>query len=412
LGGNGATTLVGATTVDLGATGAISLNSSGGAINVGNENNAQSINIGTGASARTIKLGNATNVTTEVELNAITVDINAGTEGIKLDAGGASNFTTSSGALTLNGASGVAILGSLTANSTANISNTLTLSKTSGNGLDITANALINGILEVAGDTTLTGDVTFGAGFSVSSDITVDGVTVGKGNNGVLTNSAFGIDALANATSTGTLNTAIGYKTLEFNTSGDHNTAIGYQAGRSFSLQTSSYNTFIGCDTTASEAVSNSTAIGHAATITASNQIMLGTASETVTIPGSLSIAGTTVTATAAELNTYILNVALDNISATSTCFVVVPKAGTISKISSIIDGTTADADAVITANVNGGTNIPEQITIANGSAATAIDTCTPTDNNTVTAGQYIKLTTNGGSTNTVKAVFTIEITY
>jgi len=36
----------------------------------------------------------------------------------------------------------------------------------------------------------------------------------------------------------------------------------------------------------------------------------------------------------------------------------------------------------------------------------------TPGDNNTITAGQYIKLTTNGGSTNTVKAVFTLEITY
>ena len=227
MGGTSATTLVGATTVDLGATGAISLNSSGGAINIGNENNAKSINVGTGSSARTITLGNATDVTTEVELNAITVDINAGTEGIKLDAGGASNFTTSSGALTLNGASGVAIQGALTANSTANISNTLTLSKTSGNGLNVTADALINGNLEVTGDTTLTGDVTFGEGFSVNSkDITVNGLTIGKGNNSVLTNSAVGVDALSNATTTANSNTAIGYKTLEFNTSGDDNLSL------------------------------------------------------------------------------------------------------------------------------------------------------------------------------------------
>jgi hypothetical protein len=131
------------------------------------------------------------------------------------------------------------------------------------------------------------------------------------------------------------------------------------------------------------------------------------------TITGTLTIEGTTLNATAAELNTYVLNVALDDISTASSCFVVAPKAGTISKISSIIDGTTATADAVITANVNGGANnITAQITIASGSAATAIDTCSPSDNNTVTAGQYIKLTTNGGSTNTVKAVFTIEITY
>jgi len=197
------------------------------------------------------------------------------------------------------------------------------------------------------------------------------------------------------------------------NTGGDRNTAIGYRAGDA--TQSNSNNTFIGCETgvQSGASCSDSTAIGYGAEITASNQVVLGTASETVAIPGSLSIAGTTVTATAAELNTYVLNVALDNISTASSCFVVAPKAGTISKITSIIDGTTATADAVITANVNGGANnITAQITIASGSAATAIDTCSPSDYQTVTAGQYIKLTTNGGSTNTVKAVFTIEITY
>ena len=127
-----------------------------------------------------------------------------------------------------------------------------------------------------------------------------------------------------------------------------------------------------------------------------------------------LQIAGTSITATAAELNTYILNVALDNISEVTSCFVVAPKAGTITKITSIIDGTITENDAVITANVNGGqNNITETITIAfTNSNAGDIDSCTPTANNAVTAGQYIKLTSNGGSTTAVKAVFTIEITY
>ena len=108
-----------------------------------------------------------------------------------------------------------------------------------------------------------------------------------------------------------------------------------------------------------------------------------------------------------------MLNVALDNISTESTCFVVVPKEGTITKITSIIDGTTTGGDAEITANVNGGANdITATITIANGSTAATIDTCTPADYNTVSVGNYIKLTSNGGSTNAVKAVFTIEITY
>ena len=61
---------------------------------------------------------------------------------------------------------------------------------------------------------------------------------------------------------------------------------------------------------------------------------------------------------------------------------------------------------------MNGGTNITDTITIANsGSAAGVIDNCVPSDNNTVVAGNYIKLTTNGASDNAVSAVFTITIT-
>ena len=124
-----------------------------------------------------------------------------------------------------------------------------------------------------------------------------------------------------------------------------------------------------------------------------------------------LKLGGTLVTATAAELNTYILNVALDDISTSSSCYVVAPKAGTISKISSIINGSIT-GNAVITANVHGGSDIPETLTISDGSNAGTIHSCTPGSNNTVTAGQYISLTTNGFSTGTVKAEFTIEITY
>jgi hypothetical protein len=61
--GNGATRLSGATTVDLDSTSTMSLNSSGGAINIGNDADAQVINIGTGAASRAITVGNVTGVT-------------------------------------------------------------------------------------------------------------------------------------------------------------------------------------------------------------------------------------------------------------------------------------------------------------------------------------------------------------
>jgi hypothetical protein len=99
LGGTGATSLAAATTVDLDCSGAMSLNSSGGAINVGNDAVAQAINIGTGGAARTITVGNTTGATA--------LDVNLGTGSIAL----ASTGTRASAiALTASHATGGIIL--------------------------------------------------------------------------------------------------------------------------------------------------------------------------------------------------------------------------------------------------------------------------------------------------------------
>jgi len=78
--GIGATSLRGATTFDLDASGIISINSTDGAINIGDDANTGAINIGTGESARTITVGNATGITK--------LDINSGTDGINIDTTG------------------------------------------------------------------------------------------------------------------------------------------------------------------------------------------------------------------------------------------------------------------------------------------------------------------------------------
>lgn len=66
------------TTGDWQASGALTIDSSGGAISIGSDANAQAINIGTGAAARTITIGNVT-TTTSLVLNAGTGAINIGT---------------------------------------------------------------------------------------------------------------------------------------------------------------------------------------------------------------------------------------------------------------------------------------------------------------------------------------------
>jgi hypothetical protein len=76
-----------------------------------------------------------------------------------------------------------------------------------------------------------------GSTFS-NMDTIVNELTVGKGNNSLSGNTAFGINALKNAQSTGStdsrafagMNVALGYNALSANTQGWQNVAIGYNA--------------------------------------------------------------------------------------------------------------------------------------------------------------------------------------
>lgn len=113
---------------------------------------------------------------------------------------------------------------------------------------------------------------------------------------------------------------------------------------------------------------------------------------------GTLSVAGTTVSATATELNEYVLTLDIADGSAEAVYYLVCPHAGTINKIWSVTDAAVATADITITAaiGVTGVTN--GVVTIATAaSAAGDIDSATPTAANVVTAGQAINLTVTGG---------------
>ncbi len=74
LGDGGDAGTISSTTLDIDATGALQINSSGGAISIGNDAVAQAINIGTGAAARTTTIGNNT-TTSALALTSGTGDI-------------------------------------------------------------------------------------------------------------------------------------------------------------------------------------------------------------------------------------------------------------------------------------------------------------------------------------------------
>ncbi len=60
-------------TLDINGSGAISVNSTGGAISIGEDTNTGAINIGTGSSARTITIGNAASTAVNIDASNITV---------------------------------------------------------------------------------------------------------------------------------------------------------------------------------------------------------------------------------------------------------------------------------------------------------------------------------------------------
>lgn len=101
-------TLQGDTTIDIDGGGAVSLESSGGAINVGADAVAQAVNIGTGAAARAIAIGNAASASLTLEGGVGGIDIDCDTTfdvlaggAVSIDGTGASNFTADSGDLSL-----------------------------------------------------------------------------------------------------------------------------------------------------------------------------------------------------------------------------------------------------------------------------------------------------------------------
>lgn len=84
---------------------------------------------------------------------------------------------------------------------------------------------LVNSSITIGGTAIALG----GSSNTLANDITIYGVTVGRGAGAIATNTAVGSSALA-ANTSGSVNTAIGYQAALSNTTGAYNTAVGYQS--------------------------------------------------------------------------------------------------------------------------------------------------------------------------------------
>jgi hypothetical protein len=172
--------------------------------------------------------------------------------------------------------------------------------------------------------TSIPGSTVIGSSASNTTVLTVEGKIYQQMLNG---NTSLGYASLAaqTSTTTGSQNTSVGYQSLSGNTSGYQNTSVGYDAlisctsgygntafgagtlgylnsgygntcigsGVGQSITEGNYNTCLGAGSNITDGAINSTVIGAGATTANSNQIVLGTSSSSTSIPGSLSVAGT-----------------------------------------------------------------------------------------------------------------------
>lgn len=155
-----------------------------------------------------------------------------------------------------------------------------------------------------SGNLTMSGDANVGVGTSVLLSNTTGGTNTAVGNATLLNNTTGGFNTATgayalNANTTGTNNTASGYlalsgnvggvqntaiglSALSSNTTGSNNTALGYRAGTTGTSAnanvTGGSNTFIGFDAGpgTSTQLTNATAIGANAVVSASNSLVLG----------------------------------------------------------------------------------------------------------------------------------------
>ena len=100
----------------------------------------------------------------------------------------------------------------------------------------------------------------------------------------------------------------------------------------------------------------------------------------------------------------------IDNISASSTVYVPIPFAGTISKVVTVLEAAISSANATLTVKNAAAASMGTITVTQSGSAAGDVDTLSPSSNNTVVADSFITIASDGGSTNSATLRFVVVL--
>jgi len=115
-------------------------------------------------------------------------------------------------------------------------------------------------------------------------------------------------------------------------------------------------------------------------------------------------------TQVAAVDSVYTMTHEIADVSTAETVYVPVPVSGTITRVDSCLQGAITVADATVTLVQSNDAAIASLPIAFSGSAAGDVDTDASPTNTTVTAGSYLKLSTNGNSTTAAKLLVTITV--
>jgi hypothetical protein len=122
-------------------------------------------------------------------------------------------------------------------------------------------------------------------------------------------------------------------------------------------------------------------------------------------------ITPTQIATSVKNVNIHTLNYDFEDISTAASKWLVVPFAGDVQKIWSVLHTVITGANCGFTFEIGGTAITNSAITITqSGSAVGDVDSSTPTGANTFTAGQPIEIISDGASSGAVNVTFTFEM--
>lgn len=105
-----------------------------------------------------------------------------------------------------------------------------------------------------------------------------------------------------------------------------------------------------------------------------------------------------------------LITVHIHDISTATDIYVPIINAGTVSKLQTVTSAAIAGSDLIITAYNSSSASMGNLTVTQSGSAAGDVDVLSPSSNNTVTAGSYIRINSNGGPSSHVDVMLLIAV--